>query len=141
MGAGKGFLRAGETANKIWSDQDLYEMSTAENRSYAYDMFNYGIQNIQALPYTLTKVSAYNANNKIFPMIEYFTCSAREKQAFKDKLKYNGMSVNVIGKISDYVKSGEQRFIKGQLIRLDDIADDSHIANEIYNEISKGFYI
>lgn len=124
-----------------WLNSDWNARANAEAHSYAYDMFNYGLQNVQALPYSLSKVSAYNANNKLFPMVEYYTCSAREKQAFKDKLKYNGMSVNAIGKISDYVKSGELRFIKGQLIRLDSIADDSHVANEIYNEVNKGFYI
>jgi len=121
-------------------NQDLMLRGQGENRSFAYDMFNYGLQNVQALPYGLTKVGAYNANNKIFPMVEYFTCSDIEKQAFRDKLKYNGMSVNVIGKIEDYMDNSEKRFIKAQLIRLE-IPDDSHVVNDIYNELIKGAYI
>lgn len=138
IGAGLG--GATSTAGMI-ADQYYLNKTQAENRSFSIDMFNYGLQNVKALPYSLSKVSAYNANNKIFPMVEYFTCSDREKQAFKDKLKYNGMTINVIGKIEDFITSGEKRFIKGQIIRLENINDDSHIANEIYNEINKGVYI
>ena len=112
-----------------------------ENRSFAFDMFNYGLQNVQALPYGLTKVAAYTQNNKIFPMVEYYTCSDIEKQAFKEKLKYNGMSVLIVTTINDYLDSNEQRFYKGQIIRLPSIAEDSHLANEIYNEINKGVYM
>ena len=141
-GAAAGALVGGvaSTAGMI-ADQYYLNKTQAENRSFAIDMFNYGLQNVKALPYSLSKVSAYNANNKIFPMVEYFTCSDREKQAFKDKLKYNGMTINVIGKIEDFITSGEKRFIKGQIIRLENIDDDSHIADEIYNEINKGVFM
>lgn len=112
-----------------------------DTRDFAIDSFNYSLQNVQALPYNLTKVAAYTANNKIFPMVEVFTCKDVEKQALRDKIQYNGMTVMVIGKISDYVDANETRFIKGQLIRLPDIKDDSHVANALYDEINKGVYI
>ena len=112
-----------------------------DTRQFTIDMFNYSLQNVQALPYNLTKVAAYTANNKIFPMVEYYTCKEVEKQALRDKIQYNGMTVMVIGKISDYVDANEQRFIKGQLIRLPSIKEDSHVADEIYNEINKGAFI
>lgn len=139
-GLGKAAMGLAESYGNLKIGQDLMLRGQEENRSFAYDMFNYGLQNVQALPYGLTKVGAYNANNKIFPMVEYFTCSDVEKQAFRDKLKYNGMSVNVIGKIEDYIDNNEKRFIKAQLIRLE-IADDSHVVNDIYNELNKGAYI
>ena len=37
--------------------------------------------------------------------------------------------------------SNTQHFYKGQLIRLNSLNQDSHMANEIYNEINKGVYI
>ena len=122
---------------------DMYFMNQAydEQRDFKIDMFNYNLQNIQALPYTLTKVAAYTANNKIFPMVEYYTCKEVEKQALRDKLKYNGMTVMIIGTIDDYINQNEKRFIKGQIIRIPTLTDDGHIANEIYNEINKGVYI
>jgi hypothetical protein len=136
MAIGAGLSAAGMIADMTYN-QNMF----AENRSFTYDQFNYNLQNIQALPYGLTKVAAYTANNKIFPMVEYYSCTAVEKEAFKNKLKYNGMSVNVIGKIEDYIDNSEKRFIKAQLIRLEDIEDDSHIANEIYDELYKGVFI
>lgn len=112
-----------------------------DTRQFTIDMFNYSLQNVQALPYNLTKVAAYTANNKIFPMVEYYTCKDVEKQALRDKLQYNGMTVMVIGKISDYVDANEQRFIKGQLIRVPSLKEDSHVADELYKEIGKGVFI
>lgn len=142
MGAAAGAVVGGATsAMGMVADMELLKQTQAENRSYAYDMFNYGLQNIQALPYGLTKVAAYTQNNKIFPMVEYYTCSDIEKDAFKNKLQYNGMSVNIISTIGNFVSQNEVRFIKGQIIRLPSLNEDAHIANEIYNEISKGVYI
>ena len=48
------------------------------------------------------------------------------------------MTVMAIGKLSDYATTGG--YLKGQMIRLSDLNDDSHIANAIYEEVSKGFY-
>lgn len=43
-----------------------------------------------------------------------------------------------IGTLNDY--SSEKGFLKGKLIRLNDIEDDSHITQAIYEEVEKGFY-
>ena len=138
IGAGVG-LGAGTTG--FIADINYMNQAYDEQRSFMTDMFNFNLQNVQALPYNLTKVAAYTANNKIFPMVEYFTCTDVEKEALRSKLQYNGMTVMVIGKISDYVKSGERRFIKGQLVIIPALKEDSHVADEIYKEISKGVYI
>ena len=48
------------------------------------------------------------------------------------------MTVMAIGTLNNYaVNSG---YLKGKLIRLNDLKDDSHIANAIYEEVDKGFY-
>ena len=142
--AASGILGAGRLISDLgFSDlQRTYQAEAyLDTRDFTIDMFNYSLQNVQALPYNLTKVAAYTANNKIFPMVEVFTCKDVEKQALRDKIQFNGMTVMVIGKISDYVDANEKRFIKGQLIRLPDIKDDSHVANALYDEINKGVYI
>jgi hypothetical protein len=36
---------------------------------------------------------------------------------------------------------GRPGYFKGQLIRLEDIGDDFHVANTIANELYKGVYI
>lgn len=111
-----------------------------ENKQYAIDMYGYNLQNIQAIPTSLTKTSALTYNTRVWPFIEYYTCTDTEKNALKDKLKYNGMTVMKIGKLNDYLL-GQDNFYKGQIIRLSDIKVDGHMAFEIYNELNKGVYL
>ena len=110
-----------------------------ENRQYKIDMYGYNLQNIQAIPTSLTKTSALTYNTRVWPFIEYYTCTDAERNALKDKMKYNGMTIMKIGKLTDYLL-GEDKFYKGQLIRLN-IKVDSHMAYEIYNELNKGVYL
>ena len=90
-----------------------------ENRQYAIDMYGYNLQNIQAIPTSLTKTSALTYNTRVWPFIEFYTCTDAERNALRDKLKYNGMTVMKIGKLNDYLL-GEDNFYKGQIIRLTD---------------------
>ena len=110
-----------------------------ENRQYKIDMYGYNLQNIQAIPTSLTKTSALTYNTRVWPFIEYYTCTDAERNALADKMKYNGMTIMKIGKLTDYLL-GEDKFYKGQLIRLN-INVDSHMAYEIYNELNKGVYL
>ena len=110
-----------------------------ENKKFATDMYTYNLQNIQAIPTSLTKTSALTYNTRVWPFIEYYTCTDTERNALKDKMKYNGMTIMKIGKLTDYLL-GEDKFYKGQLIRLN-INVDSHMAYEIYNELNKGVYL
>ena len=113
----------------------------AEARDYAIDQHNYQLANIKALPDSLAKVDAYNSNNKLFPILEKYTCTTEEVEIFKNKIKYEGMTVNTIGKIADYIDQLEDlTFIKGQILRLDNLDEDNHFAQEIYNEVAKGLY-
>ena len=57
----------------------------------------------------------------------------------KNKIKYNGMTVNAIGRINDYLDFGET-FVKGQIIRFEGAAIDDHVGNALYNEFQKGFF-
>ena len=94
------------------------------------------------MPDTLTKIDSFNNNNKIFPIIEEYSCTDEEKAIFIDKIKYEGMTINAVGKIKDYINSTEEMtFVKGQLIRLEGIDEEKHFADVIYNEIATGVYI
>ena len=107
---------------------------------YTKDNFGYQLQNIQALPNTLNKVSSIISVSKLFPFVEYYTCTNEEKEALENKLKYNGFTIGRIGKIIDYLQQDTQTYVQGQLIRLEG-KFDTHIANEIANEFKKGWYI
>ena len=128
---------AGGVADLIMSQKKY-----GEQRDLAIDMHNYQLDNIKALPDTLTKIDAFNNNNKIFPIIEEYSCTDEEKAIFFDKIKYEGMTINAVGKIKDYISSTEEMtFVKGQLIRLEGLNEESHFTYEIYNEMSKGVYL
>lgn len=134
-----GLLTGGLSLGGAIGDYALGRAQQNEALDYTKDMFGYQLGNIKAMPDSLAKVTAFTANNKIFPMLEYYTCTEEEKQALKDKIKYNGMTIMRIGKISEFLQE-DYSYIKGQLIRLE-IGDDTNYLNQIANEINKGVYI
>ena len=135
-----GIVGAGSSIAGGIRDVQLNQRLRNEALDYTKDQFGYQLGNIKALPDNLTQVSSYNPNNKIFPILEYYTCTDIEKQALENKLKYNGMTVMRIGTIAEFIRT-EKTYIKGKLIRLEGISDDFHIINEISNEIFKGAFI
>lgn len=121
------------------ADYALSEQLRDEAKDYTIDMYNLRMGNIKALPYTLTKTNTFNPNNKIFPFYEFYTCTDIERQAIKDKLKYNGMTIGRIGTIAEFLQP-EPSYIKGQLIRLENVGD-FHIVNSLAGELNKGVFI
>lgn len=123
-------------------DVDMLVQEQRQNRQFAIDKFNYQLGNIKALPYTLTKIGAFNINSKIWPFLEYYTCTDEEKDALRNKLKYESMTVMRIGYFGDFWRvDSELRYFKGELIRNEEIAEDNHIFEAIYGEILKGVYM
>lgn len=121
-------------------DVGIKEALRNEALDYTKDQFGFQLGNIRALPYSITKVSAINANNKYFPFIEAYTATDMEKQALRDKIKYNGMTVGRIGTIADFLQTNIS-YIKAKLIRLEGISDDYHVINTIAEELNKGVFI
>ena len=125
---------AGGVADQV-INQKLYN----EALDYKKDLYGMQLGNIKAIPNSISKVSSYNPNNKIFPILEYYTCTETEKQALKNKIKYNGMTVGRIGTINEFLQP-DYSYIKGKLIRLETIEDTNYL-NEIASEIYKGVFI
>lgn len=117
------------------ADMAISEAMYKENKDFAIDRFNMSLENIQALPYSVTKVNPLTPSNKIFPFIEVYSCTDDEREALRQKIIYDGMTIGAIGHLRDYVGTG---FTKGQLIRLESISDDTHLLNIIYDEVKKG---
>ena len=133
---------AGTAASLVGGVMDVNMQQSLHNEAldFSRDNFGYQLGNIKALPNTLNKVSSIVANSKLFPFVEYYTCTNEERQALIDKLKYNGMTIGRIGKISDFKHPEGQTYVKGQIIRLTG-KFDTHTINEIANEFNKGWYI
>lgn len=120
-------------------DIELNERQRSEAIELQKDQFGYQLGTIKARTTQLSKTTAFNINNKYFPYVEYWTCTDEEVAALKNKIKYNGMTVGVIGKLGDYIGQ-EQTFIQAQLIEID-IMDDTHIAAVIARKLSQGVRI
>lgn len=133
-GVASGIMSAIGGAADIALGQAKYQ----NQRQATIDIYNYNLGNIKARPDTLTKISSYNINNKYFPFIEYYTCTDEEKEIFRSKLEWDGMTVMKIDKISNWLDS---KFIKADIIRVEELNEDSHIAYDIATELSKGVYL
>ena len=128
-------------------DLALSEGKYKEQRSYAQDIHQYQLENVRALPYSLSKTTAFTFNNKIFPILEYYTCTDEEKLAVANEIANTGMTVGVIGQVQEYAFNTwsyknivSRNFVKCRLIRLEDIKDDTHLIDAISNELNKGVY-
>ena len=112
-----------------------------EALDYTRDMYGYNLDNIKALPNALTRVSAFSIINKLFPFIEVYTCTNEEREAVKNKIIYNGMTVERIGTISQFVGNTPRQYIKGKLIRFENLPDDFHVLKTLSDELNKGVFV
>ena len=84
----------------------------------------------------------FDINSKIWPFLEFYTCTDEEKEALENKIRYESMTVMRIGSLRQFMNFNEEtHYFKGELIRNDEIADDPHTLNAIYEEFLKGVYI
>lgn len=133
--AGTGISAAGGTVDII-----MNEKLRAEALDYTKDQFGYQLGNIKALPTSLAKTGALVYSNTLFPTLEYYMCTQEERDALRNKITYNGMTVMVIDKIYKYLWN-DPTYIKGKLIRLENVGEDYHIINAISLELDKGVFI
>ena len=143
------------SASGAVADYAINEKLRAEALDYTKDVFGFQLGNIRALPQSITKVTAYNYNNKVFPFLEHYSCTDTEKEAVAYKIAYNGMTTMVIGKIKDYITNSwnykeikSKGYIKAKLINLELPIDHKqglhsesyNIFNAISGELNKGVY-
>lgn len=138
----------GTAASAIGAGVDWAMMESAyqEQKQYAYDNFNFKLGNIQALPYSLTKVSSFNPNSKIVPFLEYYSCTDKERTAIQRKIEYDGMSVGMIDYIKNYAGYSENikqtKYVKATLVRPSEgFTGDEHLYQEIAKELAMGVYL
>ena len=140
VGAGAVSLGAGLT------DMLLMNKKFSEQVSMTRDNFMYSTGNIAARPDTIASVGSFTNSNKLVPYIEVYDCTDIEKDAFREFLKYNGMSFNRIATIQDalsYRGTDTNPFlVQGRTMRTSThIYGDSHGIQELVNTISGGIYI
>lgn len=140
------------------ADIVMNEKLRNEAIDFTKDQFGYQLGNIQAMPNSLARTTAFTYNNKIFPILEYYTCTELEKEALANKIAYNGMTVMRIGIMNDYIQNEwsyssqtginivSKGYIKGKLIKFDEeslseVGEYFNLVNAISGELDKGVYI
>lgn len=141
-GIGAGLATALGGAADIYVNEQLYK----EQKSYTKDTWELQLDNIKAQPNSISKTTAYTQNNKIWPILEYYTCSDQEKNAVANSIKLNGMTVNAPGKISDYIYSDweyagykSRDYIEADILNIN-ITGDSNLVYAIRQELNQGIY-
>ena len=142
VGAGLGLVAGAASTAAGLADISDNNKLRADARSSQFDMFNYQLGNVKALPNTLTKVSTYNINNKIYPFYEIYEATSEEIEALRQQLKWRGYNLGIIGQLSDFQVEG--KYFKGKLIRLEEVQDvslgDSHLIENFNSELQQGIY-
>lgn len=151
VAAGAGLITGGLSLIGGALDAGVSDILARDAMRLKQDQFGYQLGNIQALPNTLSKISAFTANNKIFPVLETYGCTQEELQAFINKLVYNGLTCMRIDTFESFLYDKEYsetyipnglNYIKGQLVRTDwSLPEDYHVATVMSEELSKGVYV
>lgn len=142
-GVGAGVASAVGGAADIAIKNLLYKA----NKKYTEDTHTMELENIQAMPQSISKLTAYSKNNKIFPLIEYYTCTDREKEAFANYVRNYGMTCGVYGIIRDYLGNSweyegikDKGYIRASIIRAENLEGDNHMLEAINTELQEGVY-
>lgn len=139
--AGAGVSLAGASL-----DQYYNELARREAIGYSKDVHRLSLQNIQAQPDSLARTTAFNATNKIFPILEYFTCTDEEKKAVAKSISENSMRAGFVTTIAEIARNRwfygdleDRGYISGKLIRAS-LNEDPHYLISLNSELLTGFY-
>lgn len=142
-----GGVAGGASLAAGYADRAISDKLYQESVSFKKDMHEMQLENIKALPNSIAKTTAYNENNKIFPILEYYTCTDEEKDLVANAISNMGMTVNAVGKPIDYVYNTwsyngifSKGFLKATMLRLKNLPEDYHMLQAIAEELSLGIY-
>lgn len=127
-------------------DQYYNELARREAIGYSKDVHRLNLQSIEAQPDSLARTTAFNAINKVFPILEYFTCTDEEKNAIAKSITENSMRAGFVTTIAEIAQNRwffgdleDRGYIVGKLIRAS-INEDPHYLTALNAELLTGFY-
>lgn len=127
-------------------DQYYNELARREAIGYSKDVHRLSLQNIEAQPDSLTRTTAFTAINKIFPILEYFTCTDEEKKAVAKSISENSMRAGFVTTIAEIARNRwvygdleDRGYISGKLMRSS-LNEDPHYLISLNSELLTGFY-
>lgn len=136
-GGGAG-AAVGAAAGVIQGVYNTYENVYNINRALGNykRSFKWSCENIQAMPSTLNKISTLVNSNKIFPIIEKYTCLDEEKTNFGKYLYLNGQTINMVGKMYDYWGGIFFPYMEAVIMRIDNSSRWNGLTADMLNEIN-----
>ena len=138
IGAGVGAIASGVGAG---FDAHYNKQLRADQSGAMIDQFNMQLGNIKAMPNTVTKLGSVLADQPLVPYLEIYDCTDKEKNNFDNYLSLRSYTINRYGKLYDYVKATGRTFLKGIIVKLSGVNDDSHYIAAIADEVNQGFYV
>ena len=127
------------------ADVALSEGMYNENRAYATEMHELQLGNIQAMPVSLAKTTAFNIDNRYFPVFTIYSCTNIEEDRVREYIRQYSMNVGVVGIPGQYVNNyydlehgyEPRGFMQGTILQID-TKFDTHFVDELNNEFQKG---
>lgn len=118
--------------------QALNDTLRAEALSYKQDIFNLNMQAIEAKPGGIATSTEYSIINYYKAYVEVYDCTTPEKTYIDYILQYNGMKIDQIGSIKQWL-IGDNSYIEGSLLFCEGLTPV--ISNAINAELSAGIYV
>lgn len=107
-------------------------------------LFNYQLDNIKSQPNTIRKMTSINTDFRIFPFVEVYDTTPQDKQNFDNLIRWNGMTVMVMGFMEEYLQDNTETFFQASVVRFTDfigVENDYTLVSDINNELEMGLYI
>lgn len=134
------------------ADYQMNEKLRNEAIDYRKDQFSFNCQNMIASPRTLARTDAFDIDWNTCAYVEQYSASDVEKENIRHKLKWNGWTLNYgihpnntemytdgLKSLLNIARTAHSSYIKGKLTWVGGF-NDTHIFNEIANELYKGIY-
>ena len=141
---GGAVLGIGASAIGLTSDLNAQAKTQAENIDYTKDQFALSMGNIKSQGTSISKITAINEANTLIPFIEYYDSTDDDREAVSNKLKYNGMTINRIGTIMDYLSDDDDlHYYQTKLIKPYSGSNAEYnydYLNALGLELSQGFF-
>lgn len=126
------------------SDAFLNERLRQEQLSLTRDLQRLNLGNIQAQPYSLAKTTPFTASNKIFPILEYYTCSEEEKALVEAFLENNSFNLGAVipfkTLLTTRYNEKARQWIQGRVVEFpNNFGEDYHFAAILNQELAQGY--
>lgn len=137
LGSGLGVLNTQNNSQIQKEGLDISNSIFSNNIALNQKLFNLQMGNIKALPNTIHKITNGSFDNDYSVMVEEYYSTEEEYKQFDMMIKRTGMSLDCIGRLTDYLSP--DYFVFAQMIECD--VNNFDDFNEINRELQNGLKI